>query len=145
MKNMKMAVKGMHCASCSSRIENALSSLNVISKVSVNLATETMDLEWDENVVDINTIAERVKNLGFELIIPDESDDVTLELTITGMHCASCSSRIEKVVGELEGIISVNVNLTTNMGRVVYHKDQVSARSIKEAIKNLNFKMSFGF
>ncbi|MDD3334864.1 MAG: heavy metal translocating P-type ATPase [Eubacteriales bacterium] len=32
---------------------------------------------------------------------------------ITGMTCASCSARIEKMVGKMEGVASASVNLTT--------------------------------
>ena len=33
---------------------------------------------------------------------------------VTGMSCAACSARIEKVVGKLEGVKTVNVNLLMN-------------------------------
>lgn len=139
---MKIAVKGMHCAACSTRIEKVLSSMEGIHKAVVNLATESMELEWDEAAIDIEEIKERVKELGFELVIPEESDEVRLELTLKGMHCASCSSRIEKVVSGLDGVLSVSVNLATNTGRVVYRKKQISARRIKDAIKELGFEAS---
>ncbi|MBC8316710.1 MAG: copper-translocating P-type ATPase [Desulfobulbaceae bacterium] len=139
---MKLAVKGMHCAACSSRIENVLSSLKGIQKAVVNLATESMDLEWDEVALDIEKITERVKDLGFELVIPEESNEVRLELSLKGMHCASCSSRIEKVVSGLDGVQRVSVNLATNTGRVIYLKNLISSRKIKDAIKDLGFEAS---
>ena len=139
---MKIAVKGMHCASCSTRIEKVLSSVEGVNKAAVNLATESMELEWEETVVDLDEIEARVKGLGFELDIPEEKNDVRLELALEGMHCASCSSRIEKVVSGLNGVISVGVNLATNTGLVVYQKDMVSARTIKETIKGLGFEAS---
>ena len=33
--------------------------------------------------------------------------------SITGMTCAACSARIEKMVGRMEGVLSAGVNLTT--------------------------------
>ena len=33
---------------------------------------------------------------------------------ITGMHCAVCQGRIEKVVSELDGVDNVSVSLLTN-------------------------------
>ncbi|HER63176.1 MAG TPA: hypothetical protein ENO11_04275, partial [Desulfobacteraceae bacterium] len=35
------------------------------------------------------------------------------QFPIQGMHCAACSSRIEKVVGAMEGVEKVAVNLAT--------------------------------
>ena len=35
----------------------------------------------------------------------------SLVVDIRGMHCAACSSRIEKVVGGMEGVANASVNL----------------------------------
>ncbi len=143
MKQIRTDVKGMHCASCSSRIERVVSGMPGVEKVAVNLATENMDLSWDENVCDFEEVAEKVKGLGFELGTMNEAagedNTLTLDLAITGMHCASCSSRIENVVGKLEGIISVNVNLAAESGRIVYKKDLTGKRKIRETIAGLGF------
>lgn len=37
---------------------------------------------------------------------------------ITGMHCAVCQGRIEKVVSELDGVDNVSVSLLTNSMQV---------------------------
>lgn len=140
MKQMRIDVKGMHCAACSSRIERVLSGMPGVEKVSVNLATETMDLLWDETICGLKEIADIVKELGFELVIKEEAATCALDLAITGMHCASCSTRIENVVGRLEGVVSATVNLATETGRIVYRKDECSQRRIRETIAGLGFE-----
>jgi P-type Cu+ transporter len=140
MKELKLAVNGMHCASCSSRIERVAGAMDGVELASVNLAAETMELAWDESVCSFDEIAERVKSLGFELIREVEDDTIHLDLSITGMSCASCSSRIEKVLSDLPGILSVAVNLATESGTVVYERDQVSQRQIRETISKLGFE-----
>ncbi|AGF78823.1 copper/silver-translocating P-type ATPase [Desulfocapsa sulfexigens DSM 10523] len=67
MKNLKLAVKGMHCAACSSRIEKVVGGMDGVVRASVNLATETMELQWDETQQSFDEIAERVAGMGFEL------------------------------------------------------------------------------
>ncbi len=67
MKELKLAVKGMHCASCSSRIEKVVGGMDGVEKAAVNLASETMELQWDEDSHSFEEIAERVGGLGFEL------------------------------------------------------------------------------
>jgi len=39
---------------------------------------------------------------------------IKFELAITGMHCAACSSRIERVVSKMAEVDSVSVSLPTN-------------------------------
>jgi Cu+-exporting ATPase len=138
LQKITLAVKGMSCASCSARIEKVLAVQDGIQTVSVNLAAETMEVGWDDSILSLKDIAERVSGLGFELEIP--SSDVTLDLGITGMTCASCSARIEKVVGGLDGIRSMQVNLAAETGVVVFDPGTISKRQILEAINRLGFK-----
>lgn len=137
-----VAVKGMHCAACSSRIERVAQGLEGVELAAVNLATESMELVWDADVVSFDLIADRIKELGFELEQEEESEELTLELAITGMHGAACSTRIEKVISGMAGVESVAINLVTETGRVVYRKGQTSQRQIREAIAGLGFEAS---
>lgn len=38
-------------------------------------------------------------------------DDTTLSLSVTGMTCAACVASVERVLGEVDGVASVSVNL----------------------------------
>lgn len=139
MKQLKLAVKGMNCAACSSRIEKVVGGMEGVDKASVNLAAETMELTWEESEQSFEEIAERVKAMGFELIPEDESETVRLDLTLGGMHCASCSTRIEKVLSSEPGIVSVAVNLANETAAVVYEKGVINQRKIRELISGLGF------
>ena len=132
-----LAVKGMSCAACSARIEKVLGMREGIKAVAVNLAAETMEVEWDNSVLTLDDISDTVKGLGFELVIPDT--DVTLQLAIAGMTCASCSARIEKVVGGLEGVRKMQVNLAAETGMVVFDPGLIKKRQILETIAGLGF------
>ena len=139
-KLKNISVKGMHCAACSARIEKVVGGMDGVSGVAVNLAAETMELDWDEAALPFTDIAARVKDIGFELIAPAEEDEVTQTFAIGGMHCASCSARIEKVVGDLPGVIAAEVNLATETARIVYRKSECSSRTIRETIAALGFE-----
>ena len=41
-----------------------------------------------------------------------------LHIDIGGMHCAACSSRIERVVGRMDGVEKISVNLATAKAEV---------------------------
>ncbi|HLD30889.1 MAG TPA: heavy-metal-associated domain-containing protein, partial [Patescibacteria group bacterium] len=55
---------------------------------------------------------------------------------IMGLHCASCKALLEKIVGKLEGVKSVNVNFATEKMTVLYDEEIVSLRDIKNAVKS---------
>ena len=44
-------ISGMTCSACSSHVEKAANRLNGVIKASVNLLTESMEIEYDENVL----------------------------------------------------------------------------------------------
>ncbi len=110
-----------------------------VDSVSVNLATESMELAWDPAVVRPESVADRIKEIGFEMALPEARSEMTVEMNLTGMHCASCSSRIEKVVGELAGVSRAEVNLAAETGTFTFDPDQTSRRGIREAIEKLGF------
>ncbi len=60
-------------------------------------------------------------------------------LHITGMHCAACSARVEKVVGRLSGVNQVNVNLLAGKAFIIYDPQIISIENISEAIVKAGF------
>jgi Cu+-exporting ATPase len=137
LEHVQADIKGMHCASCSSRIEKVVGAMEGVDRVSVNLATAKMDLDWDAGRLSLETIAERIAGLGFELVPPRSDSEITL--SIKGMHCASCSSRIEKVVGAMAGVQQCAVNLATGVAKIVIDPGRVSQRQLRETIAGLGF------
>jgi len=60
-------------------------------------------------------------------------------LDITGMHCASCSTIISRALSKVDGIISSNVNLTTNKATVEYDKASIDVKKIIETIQSKGY------
>ncbi len=137
-EKQRVAIRGMHCASCSARIEKVLGSTEGVRAVAVNLAAESLEVEWEPGRLSLADIAGIVKGLGFELVLPEK--DVRLTLAIAGMTCASCAARIEKVVGGMAGVRSMQVNLATESAIVIFDPEVASQRLIREAIERLGFK-----
>jgi len=132
-----MPVSGMHCAACAARIEKVISGMEGVAEVSVNLADESMHLTFDPDTVDLGSVVGRVADLGFTATPPPSQ--ATLELAVTGMHCAACSSRIERVVGALPGVTQASVNLAAETGKFVFDPQVTTPRDIRRAIRDLGF------
>lgn len=137
-QKIQVTIKGMHCASCSTRIEKVLSVMPGIKNASVNLASEVMDVEWDASQISLDEIAVKVDGLGFELVKPQEQ--TKLDLAIKGMTCASCAARIEKVVSGLLGVESINVNLAAESAVVEFNPNETNQRQIREAIEKIGYQ-----
>ncbi len=61
-----------------------------------------------------------------------------LSLDVTGMTCASCSSRIEKVLNKMDGV-EANVNLTMEKATISYDDDKVKTEDIVGKIEKLGY------
>lgn len=129
-------VYNMTCASCSSRVERIVSKISGVEKASVNLTTEKLTVEMnDEKTVE--DILIKLEKAGFEAIEITEKE--TKNLNIKGMTCSSCSRRIETVIGKIDGVLAVNVNLTTEIMNVQFDTTKTSLEIIKEKIKKIGF------
>jgi Cu+-exporting ATPase len=134
---VSMPVSGMHCAACAARIEKVVSGMDGVAEVSVNLADESMRLAFDPATLSLDDVVGRVADLGFTATPP--KSESSLELAIGGMHCAACSSRIERVTGALPGVTTAAVNLAAETGKFVFDPAAVTPRDIRRAIRDLGF------
>ena len=65
MAQEKFDVGGMTCASCQAHVDRAVSKLDGVNSVAVNLLSGSMAVEFDENVVSINDICAAVDRAGY--------------------------------------------------------------------------------
>ena len=59
--------------------------------------------------------------------------------TVTGMSCAACSANVEKAVGRLTGVETVQVNLLTKRMAVQYNPDAVNAHIIIQTVEKSGY------
>lgn len=55
------------------------------------------------------------------------------------MHCASCQTRIEKVLSRTDGVHEVNVNLATGKMRIKYDENKLDSKKIEDKVKSIGF------
>ena len=63
--NKKFSVTGMTCSACSASVEKAVKKLEGINYVSVNLLTNSMIVDYNEEGIDENNIIEAVISAGY--------------------------------------------------------------------------------
>ncbi|MCK6595863.1 MAG: copper ion binding protein, partial [Bacteriovoracaceae bacterium] len=130
---LDLGITGMTCATCSNRIEKALGKKNGIINGSVNLATEEAKVEFDPTKITTAEIVQTIKNTGFDVVTSN------IELSITGMTCATCVGRIEKSLSKLDGVVSAQVNLATEVAKVEYYPTILSSTDIINKILKTGF------
>ena len=127
-----IGVTGMTCAACSTRIEKVLNKMDGV-EAQVNLTTEKATIEFDSEKAGLDAITEKIENMGYGVLTEKA------ELDITGMTCAACSTRIEKVLNKQEGVKAAVVNLTTESATVEYNPSVTDESNLIKKIRNIGY------
>ncbi|HNP72453.1 MAG TPA: heavy metal translocating P-type ATPase [Kouleothrix sp.] len=133
VQQIHLPVTGMTCASCSSRVERALKKVPGVEAASVNLASEQASVSYDPAQVAAPELLGAVERAGYG-VITDQ-----LDIPVTGMTCASCSSRVERALKKVPGVLSASVNLASEQASLTYLPTQAGWPEFKAAIENAGY------
>jgi len=138
MNKETVKITGMTCAACAARVEKVVNKMQGINSASVNFATENLSVEYNEAETSRQKINEAIEKAGYGTVEVSTKSEVTIP--IGGMTCAACASRIEKVLGKLEGVISASVNLATEKATIHYDAQLVKLSAIRQAIEKAGYQ-----
>jgi len=65
MTKQKFDVTGMSCAACSARVEKTVAGLGGVKDVTVNLLTNSMQVDYDDTVLSSGSISQAVEKAGY--------------------------------------------------------------------------------
>jgi len=68
------------------------------------------------------------------------SEQKQMTVGVTGMTCAACSSRIEKVLNKMDGV-EAQVNLTTEKAHIDYNPETTSVEDVTTKIEKLGYEV----
>ena len=70
----KFSITGMSCAACQSRVEKAVNGLDGVSVASVNLLTNSMVADYDENILSCDDIIKAVEKAGYGAKVASDNE-----------------------------------------------------------------------
>jgi Cu+-exporting ATPase len=132
-ENVTLQVTGMTCAACSTRIEKVLSKMEGVDQAGVNLASEKASVKFDSSKINTDAIIEKIQKIGYGV----REDKVVL--SVTGMTCAACSTRIEKVLNKQQGVVKAAVNLASEKATVEFVSGKTDIDKLIAAIKKAGY------
>ncbi len=128
---LDLPVAGMTCAACAARIEKQLNKLPGVS-AAVNFASERARVEFDAGAVSAPQLVATIEKAGFK--VPPQS----LDLSLSGMTCAACATRIEAVLNKLPGV-EANVNFASEKANIRFVPGQADAESLIAAVRRAGY------
>ena len=129
-------IEGMTCASCAQAVEKSVAKLTGMDAANVNLATEKLTVTYDNKQVSEADITQAVENAGYKAVKNLSATSFEIE----GMTCASCAQAIEKSVGKLASVSSVNVNLATEKMTVTFDEAALNVSDIVRTVEDTGYQ-----
>ena len=135
-RQLTLPVKGMSCASCAKSVEGALAGVDGVAESRVNFATERAQVGLQEGrQVPVEKLAQAVADSGYEVRTAETS------LTVQGMTCASCVSRVEEALAAVGGVLEATVNLATDRATVRYVPGATELRDLAQVVRNAGYEV----
>ncbi|HHQ4644834.1 TPA: heavy metal translocating P-type ATPase [Aeromonas veronii] len=129
--HLQLPLSGMSCANCAGRIAASLNKLDGV-EATVNFALEQAAIELASSD-RLPAVLESIKTQGYDY------GSETFLFQITGMSCAGCSARLNKMLVALPGVISAEVNFSIEQARIVLVPGAQSPAALREHIEALGF------
>ena len=107
-------LKGLDCPNCSAKIEKEVGELGGVASSTVNLMNQTLTVQAGTSVATslLDTVTTIVHSHEPDVEVLEKTEPaVTKVYLLKGLDCPNCSAKIEKEVGELDGVTSSTVNL----------------------------------
>ncbi|EHJ02206.1 heavy metal translocating P-type ATPase [Clostridium sp. DL-VIII] len=137
MSKKAFRIEGMTCSACANRVERFVKKLEGVNIANVNFATETLNVEFDENILNSENIEGAVVKAGYGV----KKNLKTYTFKVEGMTCSACSSRVERVTKKLNGVQSSVVNLATEKLTINIDEDEIGYSEIKAAVDKAGYKL----
>lgn len=133
-----LKIKGMHCASCASLIENKLKKVSGVISANVNFATEKASVEYQGN--DESLLIQAVNRAGYEVIDSEDKQGI-LHLKIIGMDNQHCILAVKNVLSKFSSSIT-EIILNQNEKAVIrYDPEKISSLEIIKAVKLTGYEV----
>jgi len=129
-------IEGMTCASCVRTVEKSVEKIKGTSNVSVNLTTERMFVEFDDDLTE--DIIKAVSDVGYKVKLKQDFKSVTIK--ISGMTCSTCVNTIERDLNNTDGVESVSVNYATESAKINYDPTVIVIEGLYKVIKSSGYE-----
>src|SRR3989344_66602 len=146
MKKETYKIHGMHCASCVNTIERVLLKTAGVRSASVNFASESALVEFDENIISESELAKIVKSAGYRLEVGSKEKTSTsknietISMKVFGMYSPHCAMIVEGAIKKLSGIKNTDLDFPNQRAKVVFDSSLLNVSDIFKVITDAGYK-----
>ena len=118
-------------------MKNQLKKLAGVTSANVNLATESLQIDFDETKTSLDSIYKTIDKIGYKAV----ENKKTESFDVSGMTCAACSRAVERLSRKQKGVIDVSVNLAQETMTLTYN-DELNINELFKKILISGYKVT---
>jgi len=132
-RTVRLELTGLSCANCAGTVEDRVGSLDGVSSVDANYATEEGTVTYDPDTVSLRAVVDAVEDAGYGVVTE------TATVGITDMSCANCADSNETALLDTPGVVDADVNYATDEAQVTYLPSETSMADLSGAIEDAGY------
>ncbi|MFC7154573.1 heavy metal translocating P-type ATPase [Halomarina halobia] len=133
-RRSRLGITGMTCANCAGTVTGALESLDGVTEVTVNYATDEGTVSYDAGRTSLAEIYAAIDDAGYGAV------DETATVAIADMTCANCAGTVESALCGVPGVIEADANFATDEARVRFNPEDASREDLYAAIERAGYE-----
>ena len=142
-----VAIKGMTCGSCSSKVEQAFKDVSGVVQFNISLLAERAVIIHDPSELTIEQIVQIIKDQGKDAsIVSSQGGAIAqstalqkVQLKVYGIPDSNSATSLEDTLRLLPGVTSAVINLPTSRLTISHNPVQTGLRVLVETIENLGY------
>jgi copper ion binding protein len=128
-------VDGLACSACDTKLTKVLGSLDGVKAPAVSHKTKTAKLAYDPKKMKEAKLVAAIEKAGYTV------KSETIQVSVEGMTCAGCSSKVSTAVAGLKGVKEQKVCHESKTAVVTFDPKAVSRDKVLAAIDQTGFKV----
>lgn len=139
-------VQGMTCDGCKSHVDKALSAVEGVEQVRVDLEKGEAEIEMEKHI-PLEKFQDALKGTRYEISLSEKHthhhDHEVMKHTysVHGMTCNGCRSHVEKALSVVEGVDKVTVDLEKGEAEIEMEK-HIPLEKFQDALKGSSYEIT---
>lgn len=140
-----LKVGGMTCTACARSVEKALQSIDGVSEASVNFPAEKAYITFDPAKTEPTALVQAVEGAGYSALLLEgdgaQEKTVTEIFRVSGMSCTTCAQSVEKILADVDGVVSAAVNFANNKLTITYVPGKANLADFFELVEAAGYTL----
>lgn len=133
-KKLNLNISGMTCSNCAMKITDTLQKMEGISRADVILTTESAQVEYNDDEVDIDKILDEISNIGYKATLSKVS------ISLSQDYADKSIKEMQSSLQSINGVKNLLYKKDNNELKVTYNSGIVSENEIIRRFKDLGYK-----